>query len=174
MKIRRANVSDVEILANVHTDSWRSAYRGLVPETYLANLDCDRLAECFRKNLSSNSEEMFLAEQGTGIIGFLGIGGCRDLDCGQGLTGEIYGIYLHPGYWRKGIGRLLCQKGLRVLESQGYSSVVLWVLEGNQRARGFYEAMGFVTDGSTKILNLGSQLTVVRYQKPLGSSEPGH
>lgn len=171
MRIRRASVSDVESLSKVHTDSWRSAYRGLVPETYLAKIDPGRLAECFRKNLSTNSEEMFLVEQETSVIGFLGLGVCRDLDCDQVQTGEIYGIYLHPDHWRKGIGRLLCQKGLRVLESQGYSNVVLWVLEGNQQARGFYEAMGFSTDGSTKILNLGTQLIVVRYRAPLGSPE---
>jgi ribosomal protein S18 acetylase RimI-like enzyme len=166
MRIRRASLSDVESLAKIHTDSWWSAYRGLVPEAYLAKLDPGRLAECFRKNLSTNSEEMFLVEQETRIIGFIGFGGCRDSDCNQVQTGEIFGLYLHPDHWRKGIGRLLCQKGLQVLESQGYSNVVLWVLEGNQQARGFYEAMGFSTDGSTKILNLGAPLIVVRYRKP--------
>ena len=71
----------------------------------------------------------------------------------------------------KGIGRLPCQEGEQILQSRGYVEVVLWVFEANQQARGFYEALGFETDGSTRALSLGVPLTAVRYRKSLGSAE---
>ena len=36
------------------------------------------------------------------------------------------------------------------IKSRGYDKISLWVLEENNRARSFYEKMGFVTDGEIK------------------------
>ena len=36
------------------------------------------------------------------------------------------------------------------IKSRGYDKIFLWVLEENNRARSFYEKMGFVTDGEAK------------------------
>ncbi|WP_411955956.1 hypothetical protein [Clostridium estertheticum] len=33
--------------------------------------------------------------------------------------------------------------------------MTLWVLEDNARARKFYERMGFIHDGATRIINVG-------------------
>ncbi len=39
---------------------------------------------------------------------------------------------------------------LRDIAAAGYTKVMLWVFEDNVRARRFYEAQGFTTDGKTK------------------------
>jgi ribosomal protein S18 acetylase RimI-like enzyme len=80
-------------------------------------------------------------------------------------AGEIYALYLSPEYWRRGIGRSMCLKAEGILKSQGYSLIVLWVFESNQRARKFYEAMGFMADGCRKVLNVGASVNGVRYRK---------
>jgi ribosomal protein S18 acetylase RimI-like enzyme len=77
------------------------------------------------------------------ILGFLTLGGCRDSDVDPQITGEIWGIYLAPQYWRRGAGTLLCRHAEQVLAARGYSELKLWVLAGNGPARRFYEAMGF-------------------------------
>lgn len=68
---------------------------------------------------------------------------------------------------------MLCREGERILRSRGHVEVVLWVFEANERARKFYEAMGFAADGSTKVLTPGAPLTAVRYRKALEDAEPG-
>ena len=113
-----------------------------------------------------------MAEHDGQIVGFLTLGDCRDSDVNQQTTGEIWGIYLSPEYWRKGIGRFLSEQGEAMLVSRGRSFATLWVLEANDQTRRFYEAMGFETDGATKQLNLGAPLTAVRYRKKLKDAEP--
>ncbi len=79
-----------------------------------------------------------------------------------------------PEHWRKGIGITLCKQSESMLASRGYSVATLWVLEANDQARRFYEAMGFRVDGASKILNLGAPLKAVRYRKELSDAEPAH
>lgn len=173
MNIRRAVPDDASVLARVHIDSWRSAYRGLVPDDHLASLGYDRRTDRFRESLARGSEETYLAEQNGAVIGFLTLGACRDSDVDPQTTGEIWGIYVAPQHWRKGCGRLLCRQGERILRSQNYSHAVLWVFEANERARRFYEAMGFEPDGSSKTLHPGAPLKAIRYRKRLKDTQPG-
>ncbi len=172
MNIRRAIPNDADAIARVHVDSWRSAYRGLVPDTYLDKLDYERRAEYLRKSLAANSEEAYLWEQDGEVLGFLTLGQCGDTDVDQEATGEIYGIYLAPGQWRRGIGRRLCLYGEELLRSRGNLSIALWVFAGNDQARRFYEAIGYKADGASRTLNPGTPLEVIRYRKELENTEP--
>ena len=167
MEIRRATADDAQCLAKVHVEAWRSAYKGIVPDSHLAKLDVSRQTERFRKWLSEPSGETYVAEQDSEIAGYITLGSCSDADVDKGDIGEIWGIYIDPKHWRKGIGRLLCRKGEEVLRSLGYTVVVLRVFEANDQARGFYEAMGFEADGSAKELTIGVALAAIRYRKEL-------
>ena len=57
------------------------------------------------------------------------LGAGRDPDLDVSRTGEIWGIYVSPDYWRRGIGKRLAVEAERILKSRGYEDVVLWVLE---------------------------------------------
>lgn len=163
--IRKASPDDALGIARAHIDSWRSAYRGLLPDDRLARLDYVRGAERFRESISTGSEDIYVVEQTGSVAGFLALGPCRDGDMDKEPAGEIYALYLSPEYWRRGIGRSMCLKAEGILKSQGYSLIVLWVFESNQRARKFYEAMGFMADGCRKVLNVGASVNGVRYRK---------
>lgn len=173
MNIRRAQESDALSLAKVHVDSWHAAYRGLVLDSFLQGFTYQRKTEHFRQFLATNSGETYLVEENGNVMGFLTLGACRDSDLDADRTGEIWGIYISPAHWRKGLGKSLLEKAQSLLKSRGYKEAVLWVLEGNQQARRFYEAMGFRLDGGTKDVNLGTPLEAVRYRKALGSTEQG-
>ena len=69
--------------------------------------------------------------------------------------------------WRKGCGTILHKHAEKVLQERGYTQILLWVFAQNPRARLFYEAMGFKTDGESKMLNFGIPLEVIRYRKEL-------
>lgn len=170
MNIRLATPNDADALARVHEDSWRLAYRGLVPDSYLDSLNHEGLAERFRESLISGARETYVAEEAEELLGFMTIGACRDADVDQATTGEIWAIYLAPRHWRKGVGKRLCRDAERMLAARRYTQAVVWVFEGNADARRFYEAMGFVADGDAKMLNLGAALKTIRYRKPLTSA----
>jgi hypothetical protein len=38
MVIRKADIKDIPGIAKVHVDSWRTTYKGIVPETFLDSL----------------------------------------------------------------------------------------------------------------------------------------
>ena len=44
----------------------------------------------------------------------------------------------------------------------GCEEVVVWVLEGNERAIRFYESFGFRFDGGKQTLDLGGKVTDLR------------
>lgn len=165
LELRRATAIDGPALAKVHVSSWREAYAGIVPSSHLRDCTVEFREKSFRESLASGGEETYVAEHSGKVVGFLTLGGCRDLDVDSCSTGEIWGIYVSPEWWRKGIGRYLCEQGEAILASRGYVFVKLWVLEANDQARAFYEAMGFECDGAIKQVNIGATLAVVRYQK---------
>ena len=176
MTIRRALPDDAPALARLHVDAWRVAYRGLVPDSRLDGLDYDRRAVRFREQVEEAPDQTYVIEQEGQLLGFLTLGACRDPDVDPQITGEIWGIYLAPQYWRRGAGTLLCRYAEQVLALRGYSELKLWVLAGNSSARRFYEAMGFAADGASKTLDLGAPREAVRYGRQgreEGETHPG-
>lgn len=169
MDIRRATPADADAMAKLHVDAWRAAYRGLVPDAFLDGLAYDRRAKRFRESLSAQAEETYLAEQAGDLLGMLTIGACRDEDVDSTVTGEIWGIYLAPGYWRQGTGKVLCRYGEGLLRARHYQIATLWVFAGNEQARRFYEAMGYAADGASKVLDLGTPLEALRYCKEIST-----
>lgn len=141
MLIGPARTGDARVLARIHVDSWRAAYRGLIPDTYLERFTYQGREESFRRSLAANAEETYLIRQDDKVVSLLTIGAARDSDMDVSRTGEIWGIYLLPNYWRKGIGKKVVQEAEAILQSREYETIILWVLEKNEQARHFYEAI---------------------------------
>jgi GNAT superfamily N-acetyltransferase len=171
MNMRQAKSGDATEIAKIHIDSWRTAYKGIVPDSQLAKFNHIQHSERFRQSLETNSEETYVAEIDMQIVGFLTIGPCRDDDIDQNTTGEIWGVYLDPNYWRKGIGRFLCEWAENIMSTRGYKQIILWVFADNIQSRKFYETIGYFHDNASKILNIGKPLRAVRYLKTLKCAE---
>ena len=169
MNIRRAQANDAPKLAQVHVDSWQVAYRGLIPDSFRQGFTYQKRENSFRQALSANVEETYLVEDNDRPIAILTIGASRDADLDSSCTGEIWGIYIVPDHWRRGIGTRLVQEAERMLLSRGYRDIVLWVFEGNTDARRFYETMGFRVDDTFKTVELGITLKAIRYRKSVAA-----
>jgi GNAT superfamily N-acetyltransferase len=67
------------------------------------------------------------------------------------------------------VGSRLHDAALAEARSLGYHALTLWVLEGNTRARAFYEARGWTADGKRLEITLGpgASGTEVRYRRPV-------
>lgn len=167
MTVRLATVDDAEQIAVVHVQSWRAAYRGLLPDDFLNNLSLEQRIRQWQSILSDPANIIPVYEDEGQVVGFVSYGRTRDEDLDQDKTGEIYAIYLLPDRWGQGFGAALMHEGLKRLQEQGYQLVSLWVLAGNNRAIQFYEQFGFKADGATKVEErpVGIELREVRYVK---------
>ncbi|SEQ74846.1 hypothetical protein [Piscibacillus halophilus] len=77
MKIRKANYSDTEGIAKVHVDSWRTTYKGIIPNNFLENLSYQKRNDLWVRNLSEENSYTFVAENYEGsIVGFIS-GNCN-------------------------------------------------------------------------------------------------
>lgn len=60
-------------------------------------------------------------------------------------AGEVYALYVDPGAWGRGVGRLLMAEARTDIGyRRGCSEAVLWVLVGNRQAQSFYRADGWL------------------------------
>lgn len=169
MRVRAAEPADARPIAVVHVASWQGAYRGLLPDAFLAGLSVDRRQVMWSELLQDAAQSIHVAEEtDESVIGFASHGASRDEDAPPD-TGELGAIYLHPDHWRHGYGTALLAAVLEGSRNRGFKRLTLWVLESNERARRFYEGAGFVVDGSEKVESRpgGVTLRECRYGRDL-------
>ncbi len=166
IQIRQSNTSDASAIARVRVESWRAAYRGIVPDDFLAGMDAAEWADGYRRFLDNPPERIvsFVVEENGAIVGMASAGPNRDND--TPYSAELFLIYLLPSHWRHGIGLTLVDATARSLIYLGLSSMIVWVLAENWPARYFYEALGgqYFRERATDIE--GSPLQEVSYGWP--------
>ena len=152
--MREAQPEDAEGVARVHVASWQVAYDHIFPTDALARLDetAERRTSGWRRELEARIPlaVTLVAELEGRIVGFVDVRPSRDDDAEPDVTAELTSIYVSPGAWGTGAGRLLMREALERLRTFGYEDATLWVLEDNPRARRFYELAGWSVDGAVK------------------------
>jgi GNAT superfamily N-acetyltransferase len=150
VQIRDATVDDADAVALVHVHGWQWGYRGLLPDEYLDGLSAERRAEQWRSwLLEPGRTRTRLAEEDGACVGFAVSGPSRDPGADDD-TGEVYAIYVEEEVSGTGVGTELLGSAVAWLTERGFARATLWVLEGNARARRFYEREGWALDGAAK------------------------
>ena len=147
--IRTATVEDVEAFVTMKNDAWRWAYAGILPAEHLAELTVGDQADAWRARFARSDRTdpwVFVAVDGGIVVGVSGAERSRDDDADP-ATGELGMLYLEPDHVGRGLGRALHDRALAALRDGGFERATAWVLEANTRGRGFYEHMGWATDG---------------------------
>ncbi|WP_123970732.1 GNAT family N-acetyltransferase [Streptomyces sp. TLI_185] len=162
-------LADCERVAEIRVGGWQSAYRGIIPQSYLDAMSMREDAERRRTRfLESNAEVVNLvAEQGGEIVGWVCHGPYR---VGEVRTGELelYALYVAPESYGLGVGRALIEESVRRCTAAGHARMHLWVLKENARARRFYERSGFHPDGAEESFAVdGAEVPEVRYVRDL-------
>lgn len=165
--IRKATLHDARDIANIHVKTWQAAYEGIVPAAFLRDMSADRRAIQWRDRLSDPTGGVLVAETENRIAGWASFGSGRDDD--ETNSGEIYAIYVHPGFWGYGFGRELMAAAEAQLRRDGAERITLWVFEENQRARRFYEKCAYAFDGGKRNKIIAEKsLRMLRYAKIFG------
>ena len=142
--IRPATTEDAAGIAHTRVDTWRTTYRGLMPDTILDELNYLQATESVLKGLEKSAELGWLnlaALTETGeVVGMSMCGPERSGDAD--FKGEIYGLYVLQRYQHVGIGRELVLEDVRFLIGNGFKSMLIWVLTDNHQGCAFYEAIG--------------------------------
>jgi GNAT superfamily N-acetyltransferase len=148
VELREARRGDELRVAELHVRSWQEAYDGLMPADFLAALEPrDRAGRYMFEDEEGPTTVLALDAEG-GLLGFATFGPSRDDDLPD--LGEVIALYVDPARHRGGIGRLLMAEARRRLGAAGYTEAFLWILDGNDRAREFYEREGWVADGARR------------------------
>ena len=162
LTIRKAVLEDVSILGHIQVRSWRSAFRNIATDNYLDNLVSEEdQIEDWKEILFRRDSIVLVAEVENSAVGYIWVTLLQDES--RDWDAEIVSLHLLPEHKRKGIGRRLLETVAFKLREQGCSSVFLWVLEENQSARRFYEALGGEPAGKQQVTLGDSELTEVAY-----------
>jgi GNAT superfamily N-acetyltransferase len=169
MTIRRATSADPPGIAAAQVAAWRSAYRDILPASYLASLSALQKEPIWIAAAAGTSTALFVVEDESGIAGFACAGAARDADVDREHVGEISAIYLLEHLWGRGVGATLFYHACAALADMGFAELIVWVLEANSRARSFYERKGMSLDPAEHafILDGGLRFPELRYRKAL-------
>lgn len=167
LSIRYANVEDIDILASVHSQSLRAAYKDIIPDDILENdFSVERRRAGFTRELDKKRPFNVIAIDDDNPVGLLSFGDSRHIKVDEDTT-ELWRIYLLPQYWGSGFGKQIFSWGINEIKSRGFKKVILWVLEENIRARRFYEKNDFIHDGQKMEEEMGKKIVDLLYIRNL-------
>jgi len=146
LEIRQAYAGDAEAIAELHVLSWRGAYRGILPDSFLdLEADAERRAAWQR----------FFASPPVGGVVFIALDRDRTVhgfvafEHGEeaGYDAVIENLHVAPESKGKGLGKRLLGAVAAHLIAEGQGSVCLRVYDDNVVAIRFYEKLGGQADG---------------------------
>ena len=142
MRIREAGPADIPAIARVVVDTWRTTYRGILPDEVLATLSYAQREQVWTRALANqtNLPAVYLAETEAGAVVGVASGG-RTEPPDPIYQGELAAIYILDTYQGHGLGRDLVAAVAQRLAERGLTGLLVWVLADNPACR-FYERLG--------------------------------
>lgn len=159
--IRRARPADADPLADLFDETWREAYRGIIPGVALERMISQRSSQWWL-GATQRSRPLVVVEQESSIVGYAVYGPAR----GRILQapGEIDELYIRPAYQGLGLGRRLFRAVSNDLADHGLARVGVWSLERNERACAFYTGLGGIAIGQAIDRMAGTVLPKVGFR----------
>ena len=140
--IRTATINDAEKVAKIKIEGWQTAYRGIIDDSFLDNMNINEEIDK-RKNNIENGVDIIVAELNNEIVGFcLYRNYIKNSDSYPNANCEISSLYVKSSLKRKGIGTKLMQHVIQKLKNKGKTQMILGCLKENYPSRTFYERMG--------------------------------
>jgi L-amino acid N-acyltransferase YncA len=164
LTIRPAEVDDAPAIAQVHVETWRSNYTGIIPQHYLDSLTVPNRTLSWARLLERSNAGLttLVSEDHDGaVIGFVSGGPLRHRD--PRFQAEISSLYVLGAHQHAGHGRRLFLAAANRLAERGYKGLFVWVLADNNPACAFYEILGGESVAETSRAFAGKMLTEIGY-----------
>jgi GNAT superfamily N-acetyltransferase len=157
-QVRPAAIADTDAIVDVWFNGWREAHLGHVPDALLAH----RSQATFRERIPEILATTSVVTIDHRVVGLV-----------VTATDEIEQLYVAPSHRGTGIAVALLRHGETVIADE-HRSAFLAVVDGNARARRFYERHGWQDTGPFAYhawTSNDEQVTVPcrRYEKRLGT-----
>ncbi len=142
--IRVAQVEDAGRIADLHTQSWRETYQGILPPQYLGETIAEERMTYWQQTMSDLSQDDFvlLLEEGSQCLGFVCVLQQRE----AGHDALIDNLHIQPGQTGQGLGRKLLAAAVERLIELKANTVCLWVFDDNRPTVQFYKRLGGKAD----------------------------
>lgn len=167
---------DGPALAVVQRRAWRARYRGLLSDAFLDGLDLADLGPSWIDRTAADMSprhRLLVAGRPGEAHAMADTGPTRDDDGvvdgdGTARTGEVRSVDVDPTVAGRGLGSALHHAAVVALADAGFTDAVLWVVEGDERARACYQRWGWRPDGGRKVTPVEAEhLVEVRYRRDL-------
>lgn len=132
--------ADAAALADLQIQSFRQAYKGILPDAYLDGMDAEVIKEEFIQKINDPAKHLIIDRQGGNITGYAYAVAQRMEELP--FAGELIELYVHPDFTGKGTGTKLFRDMAIFLSDMDGASFNVWALSANKGACGFYESMG--------------------------------
>lgn len=158
---REPNDDEASSVAALHALSWRSAYRGQLPDGYLDSDVLDDRARVWTQRFGNRVGTLtVVASDPNGLVGFAHSILDEDPEWGTLLDN----LHVSPNRKRAGVGaRLVHESVRRIADRASTAGIHLWVHEANASARAFYEHLGGSITGAGTSHDGGGSAPIVRY-----------
>ena len=158
--IRSPTADDAEELLRANEASWNASMAGVVDKKLDEIAPFEERVARYREGIAAVPPGMrlWVAEREGRIVGHANVVVAK-------ASGELSALYVVPEAWGSGVAAALHDAAMAGMGELGATEAILWVLEGNTRARRFYEREGWSPDGETK--SSVFELTEVRYRRLL-------
>ena len=141
IKIRNVTENDLESVVDINIRGWKLAYKGIIDDGFLNNLNREDKLEKRKQDYKEGG--FIVATVDEKVVGF-----CRyadeydfssefsDVDC------EIKALYVDMDLKNQGIGKALFNYVFKEFKNKNKKNMIIWCLEDNKKAIGFYKRMG--------------------------------
>jgi len=141
--VRPATEDDVPGIVDAYLDSWRGGYEGLMSEREIeVQVELRREHDWRRAILSTTSEVVVGLSDGR----IVGVAQSTELSDPARDLPEMTMLYVRPAAWGQGIAPALLGTATGWIADRGHRAARLRVVEGQARARRFYEREGWQVD----------------------------
>ena len=140
MNIRLADAEDIDQIAQLYISNWKAAYKGMLPDTFLNQLDVSYGVQKWSAFLKLPDSRIFIALDPPFFSGF---GACSpEHDIENCLY--IDSLHVSAGARGKGTGTKLLQTIGKYAADMGYEKMSICIIRGNDLAKNLYCRLGAV------------------------------
>lgn len=164
--VRPAEPADADEIARIQVATWRTAYADLLPDEVLSGLDQAHTARTWRQAVADGPATVFVATEGRWIVGFCAAGPAPEAETAdaQGrppsdaaTVALVSALLVEPRWGRRGHGGRLLAAATHAMRAVGATRGICWVPEADTPSLGFFDHVGWVSDGTVRTLDAGGR-----------------
>ncbi|MFD1148795.1 GNAT family N-acetyltransferase [Saccharothrix hoggarensis] len=161
--VRTAQPDDVAEIARIHRDTWRTAYRDILPAEVLDSLDVAETAPAWADAVARG--QVLVAAEGRWTVGFCVAGPAPEDEVANAdgslpadaSTTALVSVLVEPRWGRRGHGGRLLATAAGHLREAGATRGVAWVPEADRSSIDFYAKAEWEADGTVRTLDAGGR-----------------